>query len=72
MTQKTAWFLMSRLYRYNNRHLTDAGRFSSAIEGAMRKRVTWDHLTGSVSDRSQRSCEIFTNVFNSLAEFGNL
>lgn len=43
-------YLDEQAYRYNNRHLTDAERFSVAVEGAVGKRVTWDRLTGKEAE----------------------
>ena len=39
-------YLDEQSYRFNNRKLTDAERFSAAVSGAVGKRVTWDQLTG--------------------------
>jgi transposase-like protein len=39
-------YLDEQAYRYNNRKLTDADRFSIAVEGVVGKRVTWNRLTG--------------------------
>ena len=43
-------YLDEQAYRYNNRELTDAERFSIAVEGIVGKRVTWDRLTGKQTD----------------------
>lgn len=39
-------YLDEQAYRYNNRKLTDAERFDSAVKGIVGKRVTFDQLTG--------------------------
>ena len=43
-------YLDEQAYRYNNRELTDAERFSIAVEGIVGKRVTLDRLTGKQRD----------------------
>jgi transposase-like protein len=45
-------YLDEQAYRYNNRKLTDAERFSITVEGIVGKRVTWDRLTGKEADRT--------------------
>jgi hypothetical protein len=39
-------YLDEQAYRYNNRKLNDAERFSLAVSGIVGKRVTFDELTG--------------------------
>jgi len=39
-------YLDEQAYRYNNRKLTDAERFSIAVEGIVGKRLTYTELTG--------------------------
>ncbi len=43
-------YLDEQAYRDNNRKLTDAKRFSIAVEGIVGKRVSWDRLTGKQTD----------------------
>jgi transposase-like protein len=45
-------YLDEQAYRYNNRHLTDAERFSMAVTGIVGKRVTFDQLTGKAQELS--------------------
>ena len=37
-------------YRFNNRWMTDRQRFDVAVREIVGKRLTWDQLTGKVSD----------------------
>lgn len=39
-------YLDEQAYRFNQRHLTDAERFSLAVSGIVGKRLTFDQLTG--------------------------
>ncbi len=39
-------YLDEQAYRYNNRKMTDAERFSIAVNGIIGKRLTFDELTG--------------------------
>jgi transposase-like protein len=39
-------YLDEQTYRFNNRKLTDGERFSSAVDGIVGKRLTFDQLTG--------------------------
>ncbi len=39
-------YLDEQAYRFNQRHLTDAERFSMAVSGIVGKRLTFDQLTG--------------------------
>ena len=39
-------YLDEQAFRYNERKLTDAERFSIAVKGIVGKRVTFDELTG--------------------------
>jgi len=43
-------YLDEQAYRFNNRKLTDAERFSIAVAGIVGKRVTYDELTGKTQD----------------------
>ena len=43
-------YIDEQAYGYNNRKLTDAERFSIAVESIVGKRVTWDRLTGKELD----------------------
>jgi transposase-like protein len=38
-------YLDEQAYRFNNRKLTDAERFDTAVKGIVGKRVTFDRLT---------------------------
>jgi transposase-like protein len=40
-------YLDEQAYRFNNRKLTDAGRFALALKGIVNKRLTYTALTGS-------------------------
>ncbi len=40
-------YLDEQAYRYNNRKMTDAERFSAAVSGIVGKRVTYESLTGT-------------------------
>lgn len=42
-------YLDEQAYRFNNRKLTDAERFSIAVSGVVGKRVTYEQLTGKES-----------------------
>jgi transposase-like protein len=42
-------YLDEQAYRYNNRKLNDAERFSVAVAGVVGKRVTFDELTGKTA-----------------------
>ena len=42
-------YLDEQTYRFNNRKLTDAERFSLAVSGIVGKRVTYEQLTGKAS-----------------------
>ncbi len=42
-------YLDEQAYRYNNRKLNDAERFSLAVNGVVGKRVTFDELTGKTA-----------------------
>jgi transposase-like protein len=42
-------YLDEQTYRFNNRKLTDAERFSLAVSGIVGKRVTYEQLTGKTS-----------------------
>src|SRR5580698_5743586 len=42
-------YLDEQAYRFNNRKLSDAERFSNAVSGIVGKRVTFDQLTGKQS-----------------------
>lgn len=42
-------YLDEQAYRYNNRKLNDAERFSLAVSGIVGKRVTFDELTGKTT-----------------------
>jgi transposase-like protein len=42
-------YLDEQAYRFNNRKLTDAERFSSAVSGMVGKRLTFDQLTGKTA-----------------------
>lgn len=42
-------YLDEQAYRYNNRKMTDAERFSAAVTGIVGKRLTFDQLTGKES-----------------------
>ncbi len=42
-------YLDEQTYRFNNRRLTDAERFSIAVSGIVGKRVTYEQLTGKAS-----------------------
>jgi transposase-like protein/DNA-directed RNA polymerase subunit RPC12/RpoP len=42
-------YLDEQTYRFNNRKLTDAERFSLAVSGVVGKRVTYEQLTGKAS-----------------------
>lgn len=39
-----------QMFRFNERKLTDAGRFDLAIRGIVGKRLTFDQLTGKADD----------------------
>ncbi len=39
-------YLDEQAYRFNNREMTDAERFSEAVASIVGKRLTWDRLTG--------------------------
>jgi hypothetical protein len=39
-------YLDEQAYRFNNRKMTDAERFSAAVTGMVGKRLTFDQLTG--------------------------
>jgi hypothetical protein len=39
-------YLDEQAYRFNNRKMTDAERFSTAVTGMVGKRLTFDQLTG--------------------------
>ena len=43
-------YLDEQTYRFNNRHMTDAERFSLAVSGIVGKRLTFDQLTGKNPD----------------------
>jgi hypothetical protein len=39
-------YLNEQTFRYNNRNVTDADRFDTAVRQIVRKRVTYRELTG--------------------------
>jgi transposase-like protein len=41
-------YLDEQAYRFNNRKMTDAGRFDEAVRGIVGKRLTFDQLTGKI------------------------
>jgi hypothetical protein len=43
-------YLDEQAYRFNQRHLTDAERFSIAVSGIVGKRLTFDQLTGKTTE----------------------
>ncbi|MGH9613997.1 MAG: IS1595 family transposase [Bryobacteraceae bacterium] len=43
-------YLDEQAYRYNNREMTDAERFYSAVKGIVGKRLTFDQLTGNTPE----------------------
>jgi transposase-like protein len=43
-------YLDEQAYRFNNRKLTDAERFSMAVSGVVDKRVTFQQLTGKMDN----------------------
>jgi hypothetical protein len=43
---------VSQAFRFNNRKMTDAGRFSLAVSGIVGKRMTLDELTDK--DQAER------------------
>jgi hypothetical protein len=43
-------YLDEQVYRFNNRKMTDADRFSLAVLGIVGKRITFDELTGKCAD----------------------
>jgi transposase-like protein len=43
-------YLDEQSFRYNNRHFTDADRLDIAIRGIVGKRLTYDQLTGKITD----------------------
>ena len=45
-------YLDEQVYRYNNREVADAERFSIAVSGIVGKRLTWDQFTGKEVDSS--------------------
>ena len=45
-------YLDEQVYRYNNREVADAERFSIAVSGIVGKRLTWDQVTGKEVDSS--------------------
>ncbi len=45
-------YLDEQAYRFNNRKLTDAERFSMAVSGVVDKRVTFQQLTGKIDSAS--------------------
>jgi transposase-like protein len=48
-------YLDEQAYRFNNRKLNDAERFSMAVTGMVGKRLTFDQLTGKTETAEQRS-----------------
>ena len=44
-------YLDEQAYRYNNRKMTDAERFSIAVTGIIGKRLTFDQLTGKSGEQ---------------------
>src|SRR4051812_997157 len=42
-------YLDEQAYRFNNRKLTDAERFSAAVSGIVGRRITYEELTGKAS-----------------------
>jgi len=46
-------YLDEQAYRFNNRTLTDAERFDSAVKGIVGKRLTFDQLTGKAADQTE-------------------
>jgi transposase-like protein len=46
-------YLDEQAYRFNNRKMTDAQRFSMAVSGIVGKRVTFDQLTGKTQEALQ-------------------
>jgi transposase-like protein len=45
-------YLDEQAYRFNNRTMTDAERFDSAVKGIVGKRLTFDQLTGKADQAS--------------------
>lgn len=45
-------YLDEQAYRFNNRKVADAERFSIAVSGIVGKRLTWDQVTGKELDSS--------------------
>jgi hypothetical protein len=43
-------YLDERAYPFNQRHLTDAGRFDIAVKDIVGNRLTFDQLTGRQPD----------------------
>jgi len=43
-------YIDEQAYHFNKRKLTDAERFSIAVEGIVGKRITWNQLTGKLRD----------------------
>jgi transposase-like protein len=43
-------YLDEQVYRFNNRRMTDAERFDLAVHGIVGKRLTFDQLTGKVTE----------------------
>jgi len=43
-------YLDEQPYRFNNRKMTDSERFSAAVDGIVGKRLTFDQLTGKMTD----------------------
>jgi transposase-like protein len=43
-------YLDEQAFRYNNRHLTDAERFSTVMKDIVGRRVTYKQLTGKTED----------------------
>jgi len=46
-------YLDEQAYRFNQRHLTDAERFSMAVSGIVGKRLTFDQLTGKTESQGE-------------------
>lgn len=49
-------YLDEQVYRFNNRHMTDAERFDLAVRGIVGKRLTFDQLIGKSYSTAMQSC----------------
>jgi hypothetical protein len=47
-------YLDEQLYRFNNRHMTDAERFDMAVRGIVGKRLMFDQLRGKSARKRER------------------